>query len=79
MAIHHKARLKIHSKHGLSRSCQLPPASLAKHSRPGKTPSCAAQTENTSDEDYETTDDEISKTNAKGAKRKEKKETNILS
>ena len=48
-------------------------ASLAKHSRPRKTPSCAAQTEYTSAVDYETTDDEISETNAKGAKRKKKR------
>ena len=48
--------------------------SLAKHSRPRKTPSCAAQIEYTSDEDYETTDDELSETNAKGAKRNDLKD-----
>ena len=48
-------------------------ASLAKHFRPRKTPSCAAHTDYTSDKDFETTDDKISETNAKGAKRKKKR------
>ena len=76
MAIRHKARFIQSVGHPDLANYHQPRttlASLAKHSRQRKTPLCAAQTEYTSDEDYETTDDEISETNAKGAKRKKER------